>query len=496
MLAKSFKNYNDNFYLYDTSTNLILNLDKEIYDNIEVFGNYNNENILLNKLNIKFKNINHEENIKSKINDILNYKNKYGLFKPIRFDKILYPISNKEIKKTLNNRLNIFGIDITHNCNFNCKYCMYYNNKQNTSMKLSTLFKSIDFIYEKSKHYSGEKLFVSFYGGEPLLRIDLIKHAVNYAEKIINKKIVYSLTTNGSLLTKENIKFLIKHNFIVLVSIDGPPKIHNRYRVKNGNNPTFSIIEKNLRKIKIFNNEYYDNNIGFSTVLAPPIKLLTIRRFFENWELSTKGAYFISSINQKHVTNSIFARKLKNFHKTKHEDLEILRKEFLDLFVNHKEFEVETKDKFLNDLFMNQIMKIFNRQMFHNQNYILPLGACIPGMDRTFIGINGELNICEKIAYDVNIGNINNGFDFNKIFYLMEKFINLSTDCLECWASRLCGTCYAHLNNHNLLNTSCLFDYEIRKNFCELRKKSLLEKLKLYTSFVERYPDSIQYFRK
>ena len=227
MLSKRFKNSSGNFYYYNTSTNLILNIDKEIYENIEIFERYNNVDLILNKLNIELIN-NNKEDIESKIKNILNYKKKYSLFKFMKFEKMLFPLSNKEVEKTLNNRLNIFGIDITHNCNFNCKYCMYYNNKQSTSMKLRTLFKSLDFIYEKSKNYSGERLFISFYGGEPLLRIDLIKHAVNYAEKIINKKITYSLTTNGSLLTKENVKFLIKYNFMVLVSIDGPPTIHDR----------------------------------------------------------------------------------------------------------------------------------------------------------------------------------------------------------------------------------------------------------------------------
>ena len=66
--------------------------------------------------------------------------------------------------------------------------------------------------------------FLNFYGGEPLLCIDLIKQTVSFLNKEnkkLNKKASYSITTNGSLLSGESIQFLNEHRFSVVLSFDG-----------------------------------------------------------------------------------------------------------------------------------------------------------------------------------------------------------------------------------------------------------------------------------
>ncbi len=46
--------------------------------------------------------------------------------------------------------------------------------------------------------------------------------------KSIKHKLHYSLTTNGLLLKDEKFDFLVKHNFSVAISIDGPKAIHDK----------------------------------------------------------------------------------------------------------------------------------------------------------------------------------------------------------------------------------------------------------------------------
>lgn len=38
------------------------------------------------------------------------------------------------------------------------------------------------------------------------------------------------MTTNGTLLNKEVIEYLVKNNFKITVSIDGPKEVHDRSR--------------------------------------------------------------------------------------------------------------------------------------------------------------------------------------------------------------------------------------------------------------------------
>lgn len=55
------------------------------------------------------------------------------------------------------------------------------------------------------------KYILLFYGGEPLLEFELIRKCVHYAQSIMpGKEIEYSMTTNGTLLNKEVIEYLVK----------------------------------------------------------------------------------------------------------------------------------------------------------------------------------------------------------------------------------------------------------------------------------------------
>ena len=46
------------------------------------------------------------------------------------------------------------------------------------------------------------------------------------------------MQTNGTLLTDEWGEFLKENDFLVGISIDGPPEMHDAYRVDKGGKPT------------------------------------------------------------------------------------------------------------------------------------------------------------------------------------------------------------------------------------------------------------------
>jgi len=114
-----------------------------------------------------------------------------------------------------------FAFIVTNDCNFNCSYC--YQKKEKKYMKNATIEKAVAFFYPFLKEREGE-IYVVFYGGEPLLAFDAIKHAVfliqdkNKEEK---KKFEFSLTTNGSLITDKNLEFFNLHRFSIMLSFDG-----------------------------------------------------------------------------------------------------------------------------------------------------------------------------------------------------------------------------------------------------------------------------------
>ncbi|MCP4146148.1 MAG: radical SAM protein, partial [bacterium] len=109
---------------------------------------------------------------------------------------------------------------VTDNCNFNCSYC--HQEKQENIISNHTTKRSAEFFYPFLN--DTEQNYISFYGGEPLLAFEQITYAVgliNEMNKTGNKKINYTITTNGSLLTGENMDFFERNEFTVVLSFDG-----------------------------------------------------------------------------------------------------------------------------------------------------------------------------------------------------------------------------------------------------------------------------------
>lgn len=139
-----------------------------------------------------------------------------------------------------------FTLIVTEECNFNCPYC--YQKKGKRHLDASIIEKAIDFFFS----FLTEESFINFYGGEPLLAFDQIRHAVNYIQyknKKEKKQIRYSITTNGSLLDDDILQFLDQHKFSVLLSFDGYAQ--ETYRKKGSLDQIVSIIKKIIRKTDI-----------------------------------------------------------------------------------------------------------------------------------------------------------------------------------------------------------------------------------------------------
>jgi uncharacterized protein len=108
----------------------------------------------------------------------------------------------------------------TRRCNLACKYC-YQKNKKNEDMTCNTLDKVLSLIAEGS-----EQTKLNFFGGEPLLRWDLITYAV----KKLPPSIKTGITTNGTLLTEDKLEFMRAHGMGLALSLDGPPGVSRKTR--------------------------------------------------------------------------------------------------------------------------------------------------------------------------------------------------------------------------------------------------------------------------
>lgn len=166
----------------------------------------------------------------SQLRRYLLYK-KNGCFQQLPLKRTTTVIDKLLVESALDGIKQIV-FEVTDKCNLNCKYCAYgelYSNydKRDTAYLSSDSAKSLlDYFIERWKRHSSAKMersiYISFYGGEPLLNVPLIEELIEYVETNFPSNVhpVFTMTTNG-LLLKKNIGMLVEKKFQILVSIDG-----------------------------------------------------------------------------------------------------------------------------------------------------------------------------------------------------------------------------------------------------------------------------------
>jgi len=129
-------------------------------------------------------------------------------------------------------------------CNMACAYC--FENKSATKMKPDVAAKIVDYVDRQGGTL--RTLDVDWYGGEPLLGMDVIANLTASFRELAERhsfRYAASIVTNGYLLTEATAARLVDLGVgHVQVTIDGPARIHNVKRpLKNGKESFAAIIE-------------------------------------------------------------------------------------------------------------------------------------------------------------------------------------------------------------------------------------------------------------
>ena len=190
-----------------------------------------------------------EEEIKSCIDDVKELKEAGKLFAPDIYEGISGDFKNhsRDIKALC--------LHVAHSCNLNCSYCFAGQGKyqgESALMPLEVGKRALDFLVENSGSHTN--LEVDFFGGEPLMNWEVVKELVAYGrsiEEANHKKFRFTLTTNGVNVDDDVIEFSNKEMQNVVMSIDGRPEVHDRFRVDyQGRGSYKKIIPKFLEFAK------------------------------------------------------------------------------------------------------------------------------------------------------------------------------------------------------------------------------------------------------
>lgn len=401
-------------------------------------------------------------------------------------------------EKMLANEVRNITLEVTEKCNLRCNYCIYnpshpnYREFGHRHMTFETAKKAIDFL---DKHSSENKeIYIGFYGGEPLLNFELIKKCIDYGNaKIKDKNVIYSMTTNATLITEDIADFLVENKMVLTISLDGPKSIHNENRVYVNGKGSFDDAEKGLKNlIKAYKKVGEHPSFGFNVVTSGPNyeeKYEKIQEFFKKSDWIPDNISVLSTMvdpGPQEMEYVLPQSKEEKYYTNK------INEPLLDWSDRKK--QKSSKEQLFSQGDINKgLLRIHKRLLLDGpaQKYGMN-GCCVPGQRRILVTVDGELYPCEKVGNVPSLGNVDIGFDIPKIkkFYV-EDFINEAKKyCKNCWAVNLCSVCYTNCYDEKGIH------YSYRHERCIEERIYLESALARYHSILESNPEKLEELNK
>lgn len=142
---------------------------------------------------------------------------------------------------------------VAQTCNMRCTYCYGEGGEYSEPgmMEAKTAFAAVDWLIVNS--LSAPEIQIGYFGGEPLLNFKLMEKVSIYAREraaAAGKRVTFSMTTNGTVMTDRILDFLVAEGINPLVSHDGPAEIQNRQRPLASGAGSHARITANLARLR------------------------------------------------------------------------------------------------------------------------------------------------------------------------------------------------------------------------------------------------------
>jgi uncharacterized protein len=184
-------------------------------------------------------------------------------------------------------------------CNLDCTYCFFLSKEM---LYPGSRFRMADelleaYIRQLFEAHRTPEVMVAWQGGEPtMMGLDFFRRSVAYAERYRRpgQTVQYTIQTNGTLLDDDWGTFLKQHGFLVGLSVDGPRKIHDTYRLNKGGKGTFDQV---MRAWSLLRKHSVEFNILCTVHAANAERPVEVYRFFRD-ELGARYFQFIPIIER------------------------------------------------------------------------------------------------------------------------------------------------------------------------------------------------------
>lgn len=338
-------------------------------------------------------------------------------------------------------------LTVTEQCNLRCTYCMHSTDlgwvrtHGTTAMSSETALESARYFLDRAD--SDNTPVISFYGGEALLEPELIEEVMRFARAHPNgAETMFSIDTNGVLLSDAVIDLALKYESYLQISVDGTRHQHDRCRVDAGGKGTFDRIMEAVGRLVRADAKAADR-LSFIITLAPPTDLFEVIDFFGDFP-----PFREAGIERKPNLRV----NIVNLHGQEWPDVESGFRSLDDQLDEAAEMYLkavedgarESLSPVITSLFEPELIKFYHRSRAPLGETFTPGGNCEPGKRKLHVMPDGSFHPCERTGKDFGMGNLVTGIEPMGVRNLQERFHDAVKDrCGSCFALRQCGVCYA-----------------------------------------------------
>lgn len=430
----------DKYIVLDVNSGSVLEVDDLIYNLLEFYGKCSPEDAA--KIMVKYS----PKEISEGLEEIKSLADRGILFTKANLDFAVEALGKRKRVKAL-------CLNVAHDCNLRCTYCFAskgdYQGKRELMSKEAGRA-AVDFLVASSGTL--RNLEIDFFGGEPLMAIDTVKEVVSYSrslEKGTGKTFHFTITTNGMLLTDENILYLHENMDNIVLSIDGRKEINDAIRVKADGSGSYDQIVGKIGKMvelrKRDGKEYY------------------VRGTFTKGNLDfAKDVFHLANLGFSDISIEPVVGKDGDFL-LKEEDLAAVKAQYDEIAKEYIKRKALGKKPFT--------FYHFKLNIYDGPCLLKRLMACGAGREYLAVTPSGEIYPCHQFVGNDEfvMGNVFDNIISEEIVDLMKDTHVFAKDkCCGCWARFYCsGGCNA---NNFVINGDMNVPYDIT---CELQKSRI-----------------------
>lgn len=316
------------------------------------------------------------------------------------------------------------SLAIAQRCNLACGYCYADGGSFGgpaQAMSWDTARAAIDGLLAGLP--DGGRASLAFMGGEPLTERALLQRATRHAaERAAERGIAlqFAMTTNATLLTEDDARFLAAHRFVVTVSLDGEADLQDALRPTRGGTGSHARVVARLAPLLAQQGE---GGLSASARLTVTSRHHDLRASVEH--LMALGFHSVG------VSPALHSRDAA---------LTLRAEDMAGLLAQMTGLADEAERRWLRGEpypFGNLLAAL--QEIHRGTHRPLPCGA---GAAYLGVAADGALNACHRFVGDDSaaLGSVQQGVDdAARARWLQARHVDRQQPCAACWARYLCG---------------------------------------------------------